>query len=106
MVLATSLRRESFSRYATRTELLSDRLAPVRALSIDRPLDLEQPEQRIDPADHLQRHSRLFALSLATRVLGQTGHNEERTRGVNPTSSFQDRPRPAAQLIELWPDVS
>src|SRR3954447_17324138 len=33
-------------------ELLSDRLAPFGALSIDRPLDLEQ---RIDPADHLQR---------------------------------------------------
>src|SRR5437868_1248957 len=63
-----------------RAEFLTDRLAPFGALSVDRPLDLEQ---RIDPADRFQRqrrdHRRLLALSFATRVLGQISHHEERT---------------------------
>jgi len=75
-----------------RTELLADRLAPFRALTVDRPLDLEQ---HIDPADRFQRqrrdHRRLLALSFATGVLGQIRHDEERTPGMDPTGGFQDR---------------
>src|SRR5436309_6250169 len=43
----------------------------------------------------------MLTLRLATRVLGTIGHHEERTPGVNPTSSVQDGPRPAARRIEL-----
>src|SRR5882672_8889576 len=97
MALATSLPRE---RSATSGALSS--FAPFGALSIDRPLDLEQ---LIDPADRFQRqrrdHCRLFALRLATGVLGQIRHHEERTPGMDPTGCFQDRSRRAAALVKL-----
>jgi hypothetical protein len=71
-------------------------------LSVDRPLDLEQP---VDPADRFQRqrrdHRRLLALSLATRILGQIHYHEERTPGVHPTGRLQDRPKRAAGFVEL-----
>jgi len=60
-----------------RAEILANRLASFGALTVDHPLDLEQG---IDPAHHFQRqrrdHRRLFALSLATGVLGQIRHHE------------------------------
>jgi hypothetical protein len=69
-----------------RAELLSNSPAPFRALSVDRPLDLKQ---RVNPADRFQRqrrdHRRLLALRLATGVLGQIRHHEERTPGMNPS---------------------
>ena len=112
MALATSLPRDELGALLAhpgfqignerRAEFLADRLAPFGALAVDRPLDLEQS---IDPADHFQRqrrdHCRLLALSLATRVLGQIRHHEERATGVDPTGRFQDRARRAARLVEL-----
>ena len=85
-----------------RAEFLADGLAPFGALSVDRPLDVEQG---VDPADHFQRqgrdHCRRLALSLATGVLGQIGHDEERASGVDPAGRFEDRARRAAGLVEL-----
>ena len=85
-----------------RAELLSNGPAPFRALSVDRPLDLEQ---FIDPADRFQRqrrdHRQLLALRLATSVLGQIRHHEERTPGMDPTGGFQDRSRRAPWLVKL-----
>src|SRR5882672_6925039 len=99
MALATSLLRESLARCA---RIQACRSATIGALTVDGPLDLEQG---VDPADCFQRqrgdHCRLLALSLATRVLGQIRHHEERTPGVNPTGRLQDRPRRAAGFVEL-----
>jgi hypothetical protein len=85
-----------------RAKFLADGLAPFGALSVDRPLDVEQG---IDPADHFQRqrrdHCRRLALSFATCVLGQIGHDEERASGVDPAGRFEDRARRAAGLVEL-----
>jgi hypothetical protein len=53
-----------------RAKFLADGLAPFDALSVDRPLDVEQG---VDPADRPQRQGRddcrLLALSFATGVL-------------------------------------
>ena len=85
-----------------RAELLADRLALFGAVTVDRPLDLEQ---HVDPADRFQcqrrDHCRLLALGFATRVLGQISHDEEWAPGVDPTGRFQDRSRRAAGLVEL-----
>ena len=112
MALAISLPRDSVarcsriqvSRSATSGALSSWRTAStlLGTPAVDRPLDLKQS---IDPANHLQRqrrdHWRLLALSLATRVLGQVCHDEERTPGVDPTGCFQDWSGLAAGLVEL-----
>src|ERR1022692_267061 len=112
MALATSLPRDSLarcsriqaSRSATSGSLSSWRagLGPPGTLAVDRPLDLEQG---IDPADHLQRQRRyqwrFLALSLAARVLGQIGHDEERASGVDPTGRFENGARRATGLVEL-----
>src|SRR3984885_10003451 len=85
-----------------RAELLSNGATPFRTLSVDRPLDLEQ---LIDPTDRFQRQRRdrrrLFALRLATGILGQIRHYEERPPGMDPTGGFQDRTGRAAALVKL-----
>ena len=83
-------------------ELLSNGPAPCGALSVDRPLDLEQ---LIDPPDRFERQRRdrhrLFALRLAASVLGQIRHHEERTPGLDPTSRFQDKPRAGGRVLRV-----
>ena len=112
MALATSFPRASLARCARIqafrlaksgvAEFLANRPALFGVLTIDGLLDLEQG---IDPADCFQRqrrdHCRFLALGLATRVLGQIGHHEERTPGVDPTGGFQDRTCVAARVVKL-----
>jgi transposase len=65
--------------------------APVGALAIDRPLDVEQ---RVDAADRLERqrrdHRRLLALRFAPGVFGQIRHGEEGATGMHPARRFKD----------------
>jgi hypothetical protein len=48
----------------------------------------------------------IAALRLATGVLGQIRHHEERTPGMDPTGSFKDLARRAGRLVELAIAVS
>ena len=72
------------------------------ALAIDGSLDLEQ---RVDAAHDLDRDGRqrdlFLARGLASRVLLDVGHGEERAPGVHPTRRLQDRSGTPSDLIEL-----
>ena len=74
----------------------------LRALAVDRALDLEQ---RVDAAHDLDRDRRqrdlLLARGLAPGVLLDVGHDEERTPGMNPTRRLPDRARLPVQQIKL-----
>src|SRR5262249_49114375 len=78
------------------------RKALLRTLAIDRSLDLKEC---IDPTHRLDRDRRegdfLFAGSLATCVLFNIGHSEERTTCMCPARGFPDRSRFAPSQIEL-----
>ncbi len=72
------------------------------AVAVDRPLDLEQG---VDGADHLQRDRRddggRLAPGLAPGVLGEVGHDEERSAGMDPAGGFLHGTGHAAGFIEL-----
>src|SRR4030088_1947137 len=110
IALATSLPRESLarcsriqpSRSATNgaLSLLTDGPALLGTLAIDGAFDLEQG---VDAPDCLQGQRRDrprgLALCLATGVLGQIRHGEERAAGMDPAGCFQDRARFVIGLV-------
>src|SRR6478735_7738655 len=66
---------------------------------------------RSPPHDRIRRTARIFfperprehqllALSLATRVLGQISHHEERPPGMDPARGLQDRTCVAARFVK------
>src|SRR5262245_5781951 len=74
----------------------------LRSLAVDGALDLIQ---RIDPTHDLDRNWRernvLFASGLATRILFNIGHSEERAARMRPARGFPDWSRIAPSQIEL-----
>ena len=110
MALATSLPRESLarcsriqaSRSATsgalsswRTALRLSALCPLIVRSMSNRASI-----RRTASNARARSRRLFALSLATRVLRHIGHDEERAAGMAP-HALRRPARRAAGLIEL-----
>src|SRR4030088_163390 len=83
-----------------RAELLTDGPALLGTLAIDGAFDLEQG---VDAPDCLQGQRRDrprgLALCLATGVLGQIRHGEERAAGMDPAGCFQDRARFVIGLV-------
>src|SRR4051794_35346874 len=112
MALATSLRRESLarcsriqaSRSATNGALSSCRTAlrlSALCLLIARSISNSALIRRTTSSANGEITPGFLPCALRRAFSARSAITKKRTPGVNPTSSFQDRPRPAARLIEL-----